>query len=706
MHISELRIRNFRNFRAARFRFHRGVNTLIGENGSGKTNALYALRLLLDDTLQRRAAFLRESDFCRAMGNWKGQWIAIAVDFEELDPCEGCQLLKHTTGHMNGTDSGCYTLLFRPQLQVRKHLHELTVSGTAPTAIREYLDTLTTDEYEAIFTGRAAADILDDVVYASVAGDFENGIFPDPDQEDQLAIGVRTPPIHGEISCTFAPAVRDVISDLRGYRSSPLLALLRGTESTIRIEDAERIVKAVADLNDDISSLKEIKEIATGIQSTLHSTVGYTYAPLVGIESALPDRIDKLLQRLDVKVGDTADSDYRGDLAEQSLGGANLIYLALKLLEFELKLSSDRVAHFLLIEEPEAHIHTHIQKTLFANQPATGTQVIVSTHSTHISSAAKIRSVNVLAQKGDHAEVYQPALGLEIGAAQRVERYLDAVRSTLLFAKGVLLVEGTAELLLIPSMLQAAFGLLPDEMGLSVISMDSAFFEHVATIFHDDRLHRRCSIITDHDQPFFALGESPEGDGKEQKHARAAADAGEQRRTALEVFCILNPWVSVFLAKHTLEVDFLAAGNASEICAVIGDNYSRTAAATKAVTAVRDVDLSVSGREVVRLANKFGKGWFSLLLAEKLGVNTRLPSYIIRAVAFAAAGSLTDDVLARIGLFRIERGALDDGTRAELPELEKLQALPADEFLELFQRVADEDNLSAFIRALREQPAL
>ena len=48
VHISELRIRNFRNSRTARFRFRRGVNTLIGENGSGKTNALYALRLLLD----------------------------------------------------------------------------------------------------------------------------------------------------------------------------------------------------------------------------------------------------------------------------------------------------------------------------------------------------------------------------------------------------------------------------------------------------------------------------------------------------------------------------------------------------------------------------------------------------------------------------------------------------------------------------------
>lgn len=52
MHISRLRVRNFRNFRKAEFQFQEGVNALIGENGSGKTNAFYALRLLLDDSLE------------------------------------------------------------------------------------------------------------------------------------------------------------------------------------------------------------------------------------------------------------------------------------------------------------------------------------------------------------------------------------------------------------------------------------------------------------------------------------------------------------------------------------------------------------------------------------------------------------------------------------------------------------------------------
>jgi len=93
MHISTLRLRNFRNFRNAAFRFQKDVNTLIGENGSGKTNAFYALRLLLDDSLSRRATQLLETDFNRADGDWKGHWIIITVDFENLDLSEGCQIL-------------------------------------------------------------------------------------------------------------------------------------------------------------------------------------------------------------------------------------------------------------------------------------------------------------------------------------------------------------------------------------------------------------------------------------------------------------------------------------------------------------------------------------------------------------------------------------------------------------------------------------
>jgi putative ATP-dependent endonuclease of OLD family len=148
MHITELRIRNFRNFLKAKFRFQEGVNTLIGENGSGKTNVLHALRLLLDETLERNAIYLRESDFCRDLGQWRANWIIISADFAELDSSEGCQLLRHTSAHMDATNTGTCTFYFRPKSDVRKKLHDLSEEWDG--GLQEYLETITIDDYEPV----------------------------------------------------------------------------------------------------------------------------------------------------------------------------------------------------------------------------------------------------------------------------------------------------------------------------------------------------------------------------------------------------------------------------------------------------------------------------------------------------------------------------------------------------------------------------
>ena len=572
----------------------------------------------------------------------------------------------------------------------------MTNDSTEHPGIQEYLNGLTVDDYEPVLTGRAQADLLDDAVYSQLVGDFENYSFPNPNDDDQELLGVRMGPIHPEITCTFAQALRDVIADLRGYRSNPLIALLRGTDASIQIDDATRITNAVTQLNRDISALPEIKDIATGVQNTLQSTVGQTYSPSVSIESTLPDQLEKLLQRLSVTVGDDIDSDYRGDLAEQSLGGANLIYIALKLLEYELKLSGDKVAHFLLIEEPEAHIHTHIQKTLFERQSTNRTQVIVSTHSTHISSSAKIGSVNVLAKRMDHAEVYQPTAGLGELAAGRVERYLDAVRSTLLFAKGVLLVEGEAELVMIPGMMRATLGLNPDEMGISVIAMNSAFFEHVAILFHDERIRRRCAIVTDMDRAVIDLPENVEEDDLYQRHARESQKAGERRHDSLQGFTENNSWVSGFFAKHTFEVDFLLADNVRSVEEVVDKIYTRHQDKERVKEALNLDDLSVSGQQILKLANKVGKGWFALLLSESLDVNTFVPEYVLRAVAFAAE-SVTASMLKHMGLFRIGNELFDDELRDEFPPFIELKEMEPGAFINLYRETAPDDDLSEFI---------
>lgn len=699
MHITELRIRNFRNFLKAKFTFREGVNTLIGENGSGKTNVLHAIRLLVDESLERNATSLRESDFCRDLGPWRGQWIVISADFGELDPSEGCQLLRHSAAHMNGSNSGTCTFIFRPKREIRKKLNELSEQGEDP---QEFIDSITILDYEPVITGRARGDFLDDQVYLNWVGNIGTNDFPNPEEDDQDILGVRIQPIYQEVACTFVRALRDVIAELRGYRGNPLLTLLRGMESEIEIADAERITGQVRELNKDISKLEEIKALAHGIESALRKAVGHTYGPSVSIESALPDSMEKLLQRLCVLVGDSATSDYRGELQEQSLGGANLVYLALKLLEYEIKLSSDRVAHFFLIEEPEAHIHTHIQKSLFANLPSTRTQVIVSTHSTHISSASKVASINVLAKQDDHAEVYQPAHGLLPIEVSRLERYLDAVRSTLLFAKGVVLVEGDAEQVMLPALLRAVFGLSPDELGFSVISMNSAFFKHVAVIFSRDRIQRPCAIITDLDKALVDLPADPAQDTKEQVHARAAQESGAARSLALQDLTADNEWVEAFFATNTFEVDFIGTNNAVEVVRTLKDIYESVTSRNNSKALLESPDLRVAGKEILRLADKMGKGWFAILLSEKLDARTFIPEYILRAIAFACYPSISPGALKRIGLFRINAFGPEGELAQALAPLAELDAMETAAFISAYRGAVPEDELSLFCDYVEE----
>jgi len=124
MYISALHLRNYRNFRCSKLLFYKGINTLIGENGSGKTNLFYALRLLIDDTLPRYTKFY-ESDFNRAIGRWEGHWIVISVEFEELDNSDEIRILAiQSAGHMDTATKGSYALYFRPKYAARKKLFE------------------------------------------------------------------------------------------------------------------------------------------------------------------------------------------------------------------------------------------------------------------------------------------------------------------------------------------------------------------------------------------------------------------------------------------------------------------------------------------------------------------------------------------------------------------------------------------------------
>src|SRR5680860_11569 len=192
MFISNVSIVNYKNFKNTKFSFKEGINTVLGENGSGKTNLFRSMRLLLDDNLLRMSYKLNKNDFNRHLGEWMGHWIIISIEFSDLSPDEEIQsLFIHGTGDaaQEALTKATYTLFFRPKPNVRLRLSELAEGDTE--GMNAILTDLSIEDYETKFTGKSTVDFNDENVYKDIVGDFENVKFRFPD--DASKIGVLIP---------------------------------------------------------------------------------------------------------------------------------------------------------------------------------------------------------------------------------------------------------------------------------------------------------------------------------------------------------------------------------------------------------------------------------------------------------------------------------------------------------------------------------
>ncbi|MCH8570248.1 AAA family ATPase [Nesterenkonia sp. AY15] len=649
MHISKISLTNYKNFSSTSVLLHPGVNTIVGENGSGKTNLLRALRLLLDENMVGRSHSLSETDFHRGLEDWRGHWISISLEFSDIGPDESMQaLFQHRAAddQDESLEIATYGLLFRPNKYTRNRFASLRAGDR--TALELLQQSITIDDYETVIAGKISVDLTDPDEYKRIVGDFDAVEFP----SDLLGIapdfpelGIPVPRYFSlvkEFSFSYIPALRDVVKDFQMNRNNPLRTLLNVKSDEIPEGDFDSILAKVDELNNAIETRSDVTDIRDGIRETFKETVGETYSPTsMSIKSELPTEASRLFQSLKLYVGEHGET-YEGGVEELSVGGANLMFLTLKLLEFQYRTARKSIANFLVIEEPEAHIHTHIQKTLFDRVRYDSTQIIYSTHSTHISEVSEIERVNILSKEGSGWFAYQPATGLDPQQVEGAERFLDAIRSNLLFARSVLLVEGDAEEILIPSLVKTVYGVSLDEIGVSVINVRSTGFKNLANLFHCDRIRKQCAIVTDSDEAFFNVEEDPEDDQADQakkSKARASQDSGRGRVADLDAYTAENDFVSSFYAEHTFEVDlaFADAANRELLVNLVDRVYTRPSSRTWHKAALNSGRTAKSGYTTLKMADKAGKGWFALLLSGYLTADMVVPSYIIDALGFSVS---------------------------------------------------------------------
>lgn len=656
MFLNYLQIVNYKNLSSTRFSFTEGVNTVIGENDSGKSNAMTALRILLDDTYYYNTKRLKENDFSDLLSNWKGHWIILSAVFgkitsedKETEVCAGIIPEKENEDFLksyikSGTDNiGVISLFIRPQKQVRKKLSEIADI----VEFEKERNKIKLSDYEFYYTSRSQTDFTNKDIYKSIVGDLENGICSNPDDDDDEVLGCKLniADVQDHISVVFIDALRDVANEL-GKPKNPIRRIIESVESLIRESEIEAIKSEIVALNKSISEVDQVKLVGKKINEKLLDMIGMVYSPKIILESGLKDDINSLSRYLFMKPSKQNDIDSLG------LGHLNMIYMALKIVEYEVNRTRELI-NIMIIEEPEAHIHTHIQRTLFDKLKVTKdyTQIITTTHSTHLAEVSEIRNVNILKSIGSKSISMQPSQGLDefgeknlqlknLTLSDCVERYLDSKRSVLLFSKGVVLVEGDGEEILIPNIIKIALGVSLDELGIGLVNVGSVSFEYIASLFSEERIQRSCAIVTDEDVQIV------ETDSKLYK--AEAEKRGKSRKEKLETLYGDNPWVESFYAPHTLEIDFaLVDGrvNSGYISQVIDLNYIDSNTIKKHKKNLKEGADAECAKTVLTLARDMGKGWYATVLSNYIDVAVSIPKYILEAVAYASREVISIDIV-------------------------------------------------------------
>lgn len=173
------------------------------------------------------------------------------------------------------------------------------------------------------------------------------------------------------------------------------------------------------------------------------------------------------------------------DLSESKvgLGSQNLLFIAV---EFLLLQREEYTGYKgALIEEIESHLHVQAQLRLIdylqTESEDRGIQLFLTSHSATLASKVKLEKL-IIFKEDKVFPMGDSYTNLEKGDYLFLERFLDATKANLFFAQGVILVEGDAENLLIPIIAEIIDFPL-SKYGVSIVNVGGTAFLRYSRIF-------------------------------------------------------------------------------------------------------------------------------------------------------------------------------------------------------------------------------
>jgi len=407
MHISRLEIRNFRCIEKLNLLFEPGLNVIIGENNSGKTAVLDALRIALSRGDERRDIWVSEYDF--HVDDDGHLCSPIDIDLVFTDPTE---LQQATYIELLAIrDDG------QPELQLHVRFEwDPDKERVKPPSL-----------WGGANEGQAVpGEVLQLLYHVHLDALRDAATYLSPGRRSRV----------GQLARKLEPD-----PDARENMQADVLAALQGLDSWTELRG-----KAKSAIN---AHLGEV----TLDDSTLEVDVDFVESKFRRIAESLRLHLPRRRPPSDETDASQEPASEMFRIWQNGLGYNNLIYAAVIFGDLAKTAQVDEAIHLsLLIEEPEAHLHPQLQRLFFRylnsiKEIGEGRiQIFVTSHSPTICSQAdfdRVAALTLIEEVPKSKSFTDLPLGKE--SKHKLQRFLDVTRSQLFFSKGVILVEGISE---------------------------------------------------------------------------------------------------------------------------------------------------------------------------------------------------------------------------------------------------------------------